>query len=318
MSRHLCSVLIGIVVLGLSPVVQADLPRDIFRSLELFATPSGNFVQTFTGGLRVNGQRLGQTRIEPNVLGDGWEIIVDRTFGPDSAGRPETFDLGPIDLTLQGATSTTANYTTRGFLQANLNSQISALNYALTATTGPVDATLAGTLNMNNALSINEFGFYELQVDFDQTNAQLLVETLGETDTTEMNFSIGPVDVRGNIFFDAFVGILSLLGVDTTALDPLTGRSAVAELTRQFDDAVADALAEEGFALETANGEVEFVPLTASPTNPITDDTAAPFVGPLLPSLPEDVGADAPAAAVPEPASAALLALALLAVVRRR
>jgi hypothetical protein len=316
MSPQFRFVLGGLVASMLTVGAQADLARDLFRSLELYATPSGNVVQTGLGGIRVNGQRQGQIRIEPNQFSEGWELIVDRTFGLDSAGRPETIDLGPIELTLQGSTATTASFSKRGFLEGNLNMIANNLNYQLRTTTGPIDATMTGTFNMNNNLQINQFGFYDLQVDLSQSNSTLLVETLGNTDSTELNYDIGPIDVRGNIFIDAIVGLLSFLGVDTTALEPLTGYSAIAELNRQINDSVAGALADQGYALDTSNGEVALTEIAAA-TAPILGDATIEIAGPVAGDSSQDPGATAPTASVPEPASL-LLCLMLAPLLRRR
>lgn len=114
------------------------------------------------------------------------------------------------------------------------------------------------------------------------------------------------------------MGVLSFLGVDTSALDPYTSRSAIAAITDELNASLTDALAEQGYALDTANGEVALTALSASTVSTVGDDTAQ-YVGPVLPDADEDDASSAAplAANVPEPATLVLFSLTPLAIRRR-
>lgn len=84
------------------PQAQSGLYEDIYRGLQLAATPSGYPLTGTADGTRVNGQRAGRLRILPDQVGQGYTLEFDRSFGQDSRGRPEILDLGAYELELAG------------------------------------------------------------------------------------------------------------------------------------------------------------------------------------------------------------------------
>ncbi len=217
---------------------QADLFSNIYRGLDIVATPSGSPVFTTGDGTRVNGARSGRLRIVPNgVIGTGYRLEFDRSFGPDSRGRPEVFRFGcGGELTLQGTTQATAGYTHCGdkLYCGTLDSTISNLQYFLRTKNGAQDVELSGTLNVANNVEINTLGFYNLVLDVSNTNSQLVVDGVVVRDQDDTNFDVGPIVIEGNLFVDAMSGLLSGVGVDTSGLDSLFPKSPM----DQFNDAV--------------------------------------------------------------------------------
>lgn len=209
----------------------AGLFEEIYRGLDLLATPSGGPLIGSPDGTRSNGQRSGRLRIVPDRVGRGYTLEFDRSFGVDSRGRPEVLDLGVYELELSGASQGTFGFTKRGMLIGNATFQTNNVNYALRGKTGAQDFVLTGTGQVSSAFEINQLGFYTVNFDFSNTNSQLEVDGLlvdGENDT---DFDIGPINVEGNIFVDAFVGLLGAVGVDTTGLEQVFPDSPIDLLT---------------------------------------------------------------------------------------
>ncbi len=294
------------------PAVVADgLWSDFYRGLEFFATPSGGPLLSAGDGSRVNGQRLGRLRIVPNQPGRGWDLELDRSFGPDSRGRPETLDLGPLELTLDGDTQTTAGFTRRGFLTGNINSVVSGLNYSLAGKTGAQDVLLTGTFDAQTNVEINQFGFYNITLAMANTDSTMTVDGIVADGTDNTDFNIGPINVQGNIFVDAFVGLLGTLGADTSGLEALSPSSPI--------DRINDAIQEQLRATELVAGTA----FGARPQDGLLLGQAN--YGPAAPSFrPTLNAADAITAngggVVPEPSTVVLLALGagLMAIRRRR
>lgn len=284
----------------------AQFFRDVFRGLQFATTPIGPVFQTADGAI-VNGARLGRIRFEENQFGDGWEVLIDRNFGPDSTGRPEIFDLGPLELELAGQTNTTLGFTRNGFLIGSLDQVFNNVGYRLAVTTGAADATVTGVLNIGNSIDINQFGFYEAVVNVSNDSSSLIVDTLDDDFTEELDFDIGPINVRGNIFLDGFVLLLNNLGFDTSGIEDLTGRSGIAELTRELEAAVQDAAFVAGEQLDFSDT------LIADASFSVELDPAH------FDSLGSDVdGSQLQVQAVPEAGTSGMLLVLTLLFLRRR
>ena len=124
MTRHRLFVSLLITVVSAPASLADGLWTELYRGLDILATPSGSPIFPTGDGTRVNGQRSGRLRHVQNVPGDGWTLEFDRSFGNDSRGRPEILDLGAFEIEMAGAIQTTAGFTSRGFLIGDLNSNI--------------------------------------------------------------------------------------------------------------------------------------------------------------------------------------------------
>ncbi|MBN2447504.1 MAG: hypothetical protein JXO22_12300 [Phycisphaerae bacterium] len=289
-----------------APTANAGFWGNVYQALDFASTPSG-YPLSYTGdGLAVYGNRQGRLRILPDKVGNGYTLEFDRVFGTDTRGQPEVLDFGPLEVELSGAVQSTMSYTNNGYLIGNGQWFVSGLNYRVSLDAGGVDATVSGTLNVSNTLQLDQFGFYEATINVANDGSTLSVEDLSDVVTDEeLDFDIGPVTVKGNVFLDAVILGLSALGVDTTGLQEFSGLSAVDQVAQALQDNI------------NTQSLVAGVQITAP------DD----FVGPINPAI---TGLDfsgtgdsallAPSAdglVAPEPASAVLCLLAL-AMLRRR
>jgi hypothetical protein len=195
----------------------AGLFEDVYRGLEIFTTPAS----TRTGA------RTGQLRIMPNEFGQGYRLELDRSFGPDNRGQPEVFDFGNFELELSGAVQSTLQYTRRGILTGNAEVLARDLTYSLRGKSGGQDLELSGTLNVDQELEINRLGFYSLQLDVNNIESALTAEGIAVGGTRDSDFDIGPISIRGNIFYDAVLAVLTTLGADTSDLETLFPKSPI-------------------------------------------------------------------------------------------
>lgn len=221
--------LLATVALLCSTPAMAGLFEDIYRGLGVYTTPIGS--------PRNSGNRYGRLRVVPNELGQGYRVEVDRGFGTDGYGRPEVYDLGNYELQLSGSTEATFAYTRRGILTGSADIFANNLNYALRAKTGAQDIALSGQLNLSQQLEVNQLGFYTLRLEINNTSSSLAADgevALGNVDT---DFDVGPVSLRGNLFFDGALALLTALGVDTTQLESVFPMSPI----DRIDDAIRDA-----------------------------------------------------------------------------
>ncbi len=308
----------GRVALGLAGVMVyalcaapagAGLWGELYRGLELVATPSGSPLSTLGDGSRVNGARLGRLRIMPNDFGDGHRLEFDRTFGRDSRGRPEILDLGQFEVELAGATQMTASYTDRWLLTGNMEFVASDLNYRTAVKSGALDAQLTGTLDVANALEINQLGFYTIQINISNDNSELVVDTLSDSTNEELDFDIGPITLQGNVFVDLFISFMGAIGVDTTELSRLSPQSPADAVSAALADAWQRQALVAGYTISAdADGTLVFDPI----------DSLGTDVAPIVESA--RLVSDAPARyglVTPEPSAIVLLLLGTLFLRRR-
>lgn len=229
-----------IVSLFVPSALAQGLWEDLYRGLELFSTPSGGPLGFSQDGSAINGNRNGRTRIVPNQLGNGWRLEMDRTFGTDSRGRPEIFDAGLGELELSGSTAATLGFTRRGLphkpiLIGSGDFSATNLNYSLRFKSGAQDAELNGTLNAASTFEINQLGFYEVDLNVQNTASQLTLDGVAVDSEDRTDFDIGPIAIKGNIFVDGAVALLRSAGVDTSEIEKLFPGSPIGRVGDEIE-----------------------------------------------------------------------------------
>ncbi len=275
MKRHCLALLV--IVMGIG-VMMADAGpwQTVWRGLDVLATPLGGPVLTTADGTRVNGARSGRLRIVPSGIGGGYQLELDRTFGADSRGRPESLRInGLADITLEGTTQLTLGYNGKGaFRLYHGDFAANNLNYSARTTDGAQDVQVVGVLNVSNSFEVNPLGFYTANVNVRNTNSQVFVEGVLLKDQQTTNFDIGPIVIRGNVYYDATLGLLTALGADTTELEKLFPRSPAP----QIDQAISDSLEDAG--LLAGSAEAKLAPLVAQAVaDQTTNDLLAGLIG---------------------------------------
>lgn len=248
--------LLAVAALLCSSPALGGLYEDLYIGLGYLATPSGSPVSSVTGGGQSNGNRYGRLRIVANDYGNGYRLEFDRTFGTDSYGRAETFDLGNLELTLSGSTQMTASYTTRGIPTFNIDAYTSSLSYLLVDETAGQEFELSGTLDVTSQVEINRFGSYEIVLEINNTDATLEGTGLIVDGSTDADFDVGPITVSGNVFVDLAASALSAVGVDTSELESLFPASPIERITEEIEALLG-----------------EDVVLSETVTSDLTDDT---------------------------------------------
>jgi hypothetical protein len=229
--RMLPWLLIAGLFLIVSPAA-AGLYEDLYRGLDLLATPSGSPISYTADGFQTNGNRQGRLRIVSDRVGRGYTLEFNRRFGVDSTGRAEMLDLGAFELQLDGTLSGTLGYTSRGLFTGTAEVYASSLYYATRLKTGAQDIQVLGTLNVAEQWEINQLGFYTGYATFTNTDSQVLIDgMLVNADDLDTNFDLGPVAVEGNVFYDVAVALLASFGVDTTELEGVFPKSPIDRIT---------------------------------------------------------------------------------------
>lgn len=284
----------------------AGLFEDLYGAIDrYYATPTGFPTSVGPAGGRINGSRFGRLRIVPNELGDGFRLELDRSFGADRLGRPEVFDAGNLELELSGGTQATLEFTRRGIPTVDATALASTLAYSLQGKTGGQDFLLTGQLDLSQAFEINALGFYGLNLTVNNIESQLIGEGLAVDGAVDTDFDIGPISVRGNVFFDAFLALATSLGINTDELETIFPNSPI----DRINDQIENAFRQNEVLGEAVITELELSPATAWEGQPLD----APAVG-----GPETIGPAFDPAQAPEPASLVLIALLGLVALRRR
>lgn len=233
-----------LIALLLAPAAHGGLFQDIYRGLGILATPSGSPVTPAGPGGLSNGNRFGRLRIVPNAVGNGYDLEFNRIFGTDAVGRPEILDLGAFELEVNGAISSTVGFTNRRFGMDNFLKRglligeadlfVNNLNYSLRAKTGLQDIALVGTLNGANSIELNALGFYRADITLSNTNSSLIANGQVIDGDADTDFDIGPIRIKGNIYFDMMVYAMASLGFDTSGLEQIFPASPIDVITDQL------------------------------------------------------------------------------------
>jgi len=303
---------ISLLVLAMA-VCSAPAPggfyEDLYQGLGFLATPSGSPITGVAGGGMANGNRFGRLRIVPNEFGQGYRLEFDRTFGVDGRGRSETFDIGALELTLSGATSSTISYTGRGVQTLNVNVFANNLGYNLTDRTGLQDFELTGTLSAVERLEIDRLGFYTLDLEINNTNATLSADGVIADGPTDTDFDVGPITIHGNIFVDAAAAALNAFGVDASGLEELFPASPIERINDEVN-AYLDQyrmVLSETLAVDLADG-------TLSPESAVA---AQAFLDGLIDTVDEAAMHESLPLGVPAPATLLLIGARALIRLRR-
>lgn len=288
---------------------QGGFYEDLYRGLGYFATPSGSPVTGVTGGGLSNGSRFGRLRIVPNDFGNGYRLELDRTFGSDTRGRPETFDLGPLELTLSGSMQSTVQYTSRLIPTVNVDIFANNMQYLLSTKSGAQDFSLSGTLNVNHQLEVSRLGFYYLTMEITQTNSELTADGIIVDGTVDSDYNIGPITVRGNVFVDMAAAALNGFGLDASGLEQLFPASPIARINDEIT-----AFIDRQRQVLSAYIEADMADGTLSDQGALA---ARDFVTGLAGIVDETVGYTAPLN-IPESSSLLLIGTMALITLRRR
>lgn len=228
-----------------------------------------------------------------NPLTGGFNVSAVANF------QGNTLDFGTSDLTLQGPFSVEFSTGGRGLNTWNfsmttaLRSDQTAQPLAFNLHDGffGSDLTLSGTTLMDVDFSVDALGFYDLNLLL-STRSDFNTENPLGSNTAQNDVDLGPIQTKGNLFLDAAALLLDPLFQQSGRENPLLKFSGLEQIRQRL----AETSKTEGSRLEQALfGQGEAI------------------IGSRLLEL-AMTGTAAPAgqsAAVPEPASLAILAVGL-------
>jgi len=176
-----------------------------------------------------------------NHLSGGADFRVSRNF----VGKP--LDFGAWDLTFQGPISLELSTGGRMLPQLDINLTTALtgdatavpLNYLLNYDVGGQSTQIPGTLLIDAGLSLNQFGFYDLELTY---SSRQEVERRGRftNDNDTFDFDVGPINISGNIYADALAVITQPVFDRTGSSNPFASFSGSGSLSdRLTSSAVA-------------------------------------------------------------------------------
>lgn len=171
-----------------------------------------------------------------NILSGGDNFRISNNF----VGVP--LDAGIADLSLQGPISLSISTGERGLstldlsLRTALDTATAAipLGFIFNADVGSQQTQITGSLLIDANLSINGFGFYDLNLIY---SLRETVDNDGSLSVGSANYDldIGPVDISGNIFADMLKAItdpvFAAVGVDSPFAAFMQGPDLLSLLT---------------------------------------------------------------------------------------
>ena len=269
----------------------ADLPKDLLLGLNLLDYRTG---------------------LKKNYLGKGWDFDATAFYSG------QTYRFGWADLTLGAGQATSvqisAGYTLRGLPSARFSmSTNNPLAYTLNANYGVQDLTAVGSMLIDVDTTINALGFYDMTFHI-SNRGTFQTEGFAGQDQGTLDFDAGPIVVSGNIFADILAAITQPLFAAAGAENPFAkfSQKAVRGLNADLDLArltALDAMSADQVG-QAVNGLLVSAVLGQEPgTDPWASLTMN--AGLLETSTSQDLRAWNQT--VPEPATLAMLALALAA-----
>jgi hypothetical protein len=238
-------------------------------------------------GLYLAGFRINAT---PNPITHGVDFTTSRSFFPGS----NTLNFGVGTLTLNGGMTISGDVTRRPIpgLTLGISSTASPgvaaqpMTYTLSIPRAVENITVSGTATFNTQVTVDESGFYHRVLSIDNRGT---LTTSGLTNTTKnLDYTIGPIDQTGNVVLE---GLGNLLNGKTTSTTTLASVIDTKPLTQADVD-----------ALDLNNPDQVQAFINAALVQGISQAAMDPSIGTTT-TTPK-------MAAVPEPATLALLALA--------
>ena len=251
----------AVVVTGVAAEAQAGLFRDAAYGL-------GQMGFTYAG--------------RSNALSQGIDVLAVTDFdgNPLDLFRDNVFDFGPWDVELNGPLSVSFSTSTRGVDQLDLavrtalDSRAAAepLTYLFNYDAGSQSTSVEGSLYLDSSLSINEWGFYDITLEY---SSRQLIDPDGRVadQRSTDEFDIGPINISGNLYADILAVLTQPLFDLAGYENPFANFSNQGQLASLFSDLNKQELVElktgtlsmpiwsGGFVLP----ETEMMSLSASP-----------------------------------------------------
>ena len=206
MAAGLLALLGGI---GVRPV-RADVFRDVGLGLGY-------------AGFNIEGNR--------NILSGGYDFLINRNFigNPLDAGTTDLTLSGPISLSVSTGARFVDTFDVSLRTAVNANTNAFPVSYVLNSDVGGQSTQVSGTLFIDANLSVNGFGFYDLDLTY---SSRQDVEDRGRYSNRndEYGFDLGPITVSGNIFADVLAVVTTPVFEGTGRVNPFASFSGSAKL----------------------------------------------------------------------------------------
>ena len=219
---------------GAGPV-RADVFRDVGLGLGY-------------AGFNIEGNR--------NILSGGYDFLINRNFigNPLDAGTTDLTLSGPISLSVSTGTRFVDTFDVSLRTALNANTDVFPVSYVLNSDVGGQSTQVSGTLFIDANLSVNGFGFYDLDLTY---SSRQDVEDRGRYSnrTDEYDFDLGPITVSGNIFADVLAMVTTPIFEGTGRVNPFgsfSGSAKLNELMLGMDGDALRQLASEGARLDNS------------------------------------------------------------------
>ncbi len=256
-------------------------------------------------GFQFNGQQ--------NPLSNGLGLSAAQNF------QNTLLDFGASELTLTGPVALSVTTGNRGFRTFDFNfiagNDANPLLYSFVSDVGGTAVRIDGSSVVDASGSINQFGWYDMTLDVSSRQTYSSTGRFANSDGDNIDYDIGPVRVRGNIFADLLASLTDPLFEAAGAenfFGSFSGRTIEANaLTSTVSGTRAKAAAGKFLSANEISMLVHMAAQPQAVPGPsfFIDADSNPFAGRSDESSARN--------AIPEPATLALL-LAPAALLRRR
>lgn len=194
----------------------------------LSASANAGFIEDVGFGLGFAGFNI---QGQHNVLSGGDDFLINTNF----QGNP--LDFGAAELTLNGPISLGVSTSNRilptidiDFTTAlNGRQNASPLSYSWVADVGSQTTQIDGSLLLDGRLSVNSFGFYDLEFTYSSRQSVTRDGRFAD-DTQTHDGDVGPINISGNIIADALAAITDPIFEAAGATNPFASFSGSAKL----------------------------------------------------------------------------------------
>ncbi len=239
-----------------------------------------------------------------NPLSGGSDLRISRNLLGNS------LDFGPGDLQLQGPISLELRTDNRGLFNLDIELQTAMtsdntsqpLSYIFTYDMGSQQTEIAGNLYIDAGLTVNGFGFYDLELDYSSRQNVVRDGRFSDSEDT-YDFDAGPIHVRGNIFADMLAAVTSPFFEAAGTVNPFASFSGSAKLAAAIESSNEEMMAQLAAGVDPFAADMA--------PRILVDNGAGQVVGAFD-------GTGRANASVPEPTVLVLMLLGIPALARRR